>query len=140
MNVRPHHLLCIQKFTGHGYHADFTAHMKSVVSALKEHPETSVTIVQGCDDLCKMCPNQIGGVCISHQKTALMDSAVLRICNFAYGERVLWKTAADTARERILETAAFDTVCAACQWYALCRRTEVHCECHKRNEEKVQND
>ena len=48
MNLRPHHLLCIQKFTGHGYSADFTAHMTAVVSELAENPETAVTLAKGC--------------------------------------------------------------------------------------------
>ena len=51
MNLRPHHLLCIQKFTGHGYNADFTAHMKTIVSELAENPQ--ITVAQGCDDLCR---------------------------------------------------------------------------------------
>ena len=38
MQLRPHHLLCIQKFTGHGYDEPFTQHMTSIVSALKSHP------------------------------------------------------------------------------------------------------
>ena len=80
MELRPHHLLCIQKFTGHGYDADFTQHMNYIVSELRRDPETQITIVQGCDDLCKACPNNINGVCSSLEKVAGMDSSVLDIC------------------------------------------------------------
>ena len=125
MNLRPHHLLCIQKFTGHGYNADFTAHMKSIVSELTVNPETQITVVHGCDDLCKLCPNNIGGVCNSLEKVTFMDSAVLSICDFAYGENVLWTEAAGKAREEIFETEEFHNICACCQWFALCRSTEV---------------
>ena len=125
MNLRPHHLLCIQKFTGHGYNADFTAHMKSIVSELTVNPETQITVVHGCDDLCKMCPNNIGGVCTSLEKVTFTDSAVLSICDFAYGENVLWTEAAGKAREEIFETEEFHNICACCQWFALCRSTEV---------------
>ena len=125
MNLRPHHLLCIQKFTGHGYNADFTAHMKSIVSELTVNPETQITVVHGCDDLCKMCPNNIGGVCTSLEKVTFMDSAVLSICDFAYGENVLWTEAAGKAREEIFETEEFHNICACCQWFALCRSTAV---------------
>lgn len=125
MHLRPHHLLCIQKFTGHGYDADFTAHMKSIVSELSEHPTTQITVTQGCDDLCKMCPNNQNGVCTSLEKVASMDSAVLRICSLTYGETVPWTTAALRARERIFETESFSNICACCQWFDLCRRTEV---------------
>ena len=125
MNLRPHHLLCIQKFTGHGYNADFTAHMKSIVSELTVNPETQITVVHGCDDLCKMCTNNIGGVCTSLEKVTFMDSAVLSICDFAYGENVLRAEAAGKAREEIFETEEFHNICACCQWFALCRSTEV---------------
>lgn len=128
MNLRPHHLLCIQKFTGHGYNADFTAHMKLIVSELAENPKTQITITQGCDDLCKKCPNQISGVCTSLEKVAFMDSAVLSICNLAYGENIPWTKAAGKARERIFETEEFHNICACCQWFELCGNTEVSYE------------
>ena len=52
MNLRPHHLLCIQNFTGYGYNADFTENMKLTVSELRENPDTKIAFVRGCDDLC----------------------------------------------------------------------------------------
>ena len=128
MNLRPHHLLCIQKFTGHGYDAVFTTHMKRIVFELRENPETQITLVRGCDDLCRMCPNKQGGACSSLEKVAFMDSAVLRSCGLAYGENVLWAKAAGKARERIFETDAFQNICVSCQWFALCGSTEV---CHE---------
>ncbi len=125
MNLRPHHLLCIQKFTGHGYDADFTAHMNALVLELRENPNTSITVAHGCDELCKMCPKHIGGVCASLEKVAFMDSAVLRICGLAYGENVPWAKAAGKARTRIFETEEFHNICACCQWFELCMSTEV---------------
>jgi len=38
MNLRPHHLLCIQKFTGHGYSPSFTAHMHALTASLRQSP------------------------------------------------------------------------------------------------------
>ena len=125
MNLRPHHLLCIQKFTGHGYDADFTAHMEAVISELTKNPGIPITLAQGCDDLCQRCPNHVSDVCTSCEKVALMDSAVLNICNLDYGEKVLWAEAAGKARERIFETKEFYNICACCQWFELCRNTEV---------------
>ena len=60
MNLRPHHLLCIQNFTGYGYNSDFTENMKLTVSELRENPDTKITFVRGCDDLCVKCPNNMG--------------------------------------------------------------------------------
>lgn len=135
MRLRPHHLLCIQKYSGHGYDEDFTGHMNTLVSELREHPNTPITVAQGCDDLCGRCPNNRNGVCDSLEKVAFMDSAVLGICGLAYGETVPWAKAAGSARERIFETDAFHTICACCQWFELCKTTEVYNGLHKRNEE-----
>lgn len=133
MNLRPHHLLCIQKFTGHGYNEDFTAHMTSVVSELAERPMTEITVTRGCDELCKMCPNNQDGICSSLQKVALMDSAVLRVCKLAYGEKVPWTYLKDKARERVFETDEFLNVCTCCQWFDLCKRGVIY-ELHKSSE------
>lgn len=125
MNLRPHHLLCIQKFTGHGYNEEFTEHMKKVVAKLTDEPATQITVARGCDDLCQRCPNQVNQACTSLDKVALMDQAVLSICHLAYGESAAWADLAGRARKRIFETDEFRHICADCQWIALCRNTEI---------------
>ena len=128
MNLRPHHILCIQKFTGHGYNAKFTAHMASIVSDLTDKRKTPIIVTRGCDDLCEMCPNNINGVCTSLEQVTLFDSTVLNICNLTYGEIVQWTELARKAREWIFETDKFNNICTCCQWFELCRSTEVYHE------------
>ncbi|MGN1450793.1 MAG: DUF1284 domain-containing protein [Eubacteriales bacterium] len=128
MDLRPHHLLCIQKYTGHGYSPDFTAHMNSVVSELKKNPDTSITLTCGCDELCRRCPNNAGGVCSSSEKTAMFDAAVLGICSFSCGEKLSWSDASEKARRLIIKTEKFSKVCSSCQWFELCKSTEVYCD------------
>ena len=125
MKIRPHHILCIQRFTGHGYNEEFTNHMKAVVSKLKSKPETYITVREGCDDLCKMCPNREDEVCSSFEKVKTMDNAVLRVCGITYKDTVSWEKLAYRARTLIFETDAFQRICADCQWAELCRNTEV---------------
>lgn len=125
MNLRPHHLLCIQKFTGHGYNAAFTAHMTSIVSELADKPMTRITVTRGCDDLCKMCPNNTDSACTSLEKVAMMDSAVLELCDLTYGDIVPWAELARNARKQIFESDKFIKICTCCQWFQLCRSTEV---------------
>lgn len=62
-----------------------------------------------------------------------MDSAVLKICNIAYGEEILWKTAAGKAWERIFETEEFNNICGCCQWFQLCSGTRGNNEQYKKN-------
>ncbi|MCM1529503.1 MAG: DUF1284 domain-containing protein [Alistipes sp.] len=124
MNLRPHHLLCIQKFTGHGYNESFTVHMKSIVSELTDEPMTPITLTRGCDDLCQVCPNNMNDACNSLEKVAIMDDDVLRNCKLAYGEDFPWKYLSAKARKQIFETDEFNKICSCCQWFELCRSTE----------------
>lgn len=123
MNLRPHHLLCIQKFTGHGYDAAFTSHMTHLVARLAGEPTTPVTLTRGCDDLCGVCPNNMDGACTTLEKVAAMDGAVLTLCGLAYGETVSWAELADKGRKQIFETEEFSRVCGDCEWFELCKST-----------------
>ena len=125
MDLRPHHILCIQKFTGHGYDEAFTAHMTAIVSALADKPDTPVTLTRGSDDLCRMCPNNEGGVCTTLEKVERMDSGVLTAVGAAYGESRPWSELARRGRERVFETDAFYGICAHCEWFGLCKSTEI---------------
>ncbi|HJB08002.1 MAG TPA: DUF1284 domain-containing protein [Candidatus Enterocloster faecavium] len=128
MNLRPHHILCIQKFTGHGYSEEFTLHMTELTAELKKDPERSVDIVQGCDELCRVCPHNSGGVCGSLEKVDRMDRGVLEACGLSYGDQAPWNQLAGKGRKKIFETKEFEQICGSCQWHELCRRTEVSYE------------
>lgn len=125
MDLRPHHAMCIQKFTGHGYDETFTRHMTGLVSALRENPGTRVRIVPGADELCSACPNNLSGTCTSLPKVAAMDEAAERLCGLAPGEELTWGELSARARGRIFDTAEFDNICQSCQWYELCRSTPI---------------
>lgn len=124
MNLRPHHLLCIQKFTGHGYSETFTEHMTSVVSELKNKRETEIYLMEGCDDLCTACPHNENGICVSLGKVDLMDKRVLAVCEFTYGDTVPWAELAKRAKKKIFETDEFNHICSDCQWFELCQNTK----------------
>ena len=87
-----------------------------------------ITVVQGCDDLCEMCPNNICGSCTSLEKVTLMDNAVLGACNLTYGDNISWIELARKAQKQIFETVEFNNICTCCQWFELCRSTEVYYE------------
>ena len=75
--------------------------MQSIVMKLTKEPKTAITLTQGCDELCGMCPNNRRGVCTSPEKVTYMDNTVLSICGLSYGENVLWRDCADKARNQI---------------------------------------
>jgi hypothetical protein len=123
MKLRPHHLLCVQKYTGSGYDDAFAANMESLIRRLAACPDTAVTLTEGRDDLCAACPHMAGGRCASEEKVNRLDRGVLEACGFSAGETRSWSALARTAGEQVLETDMFEKVCGDCEWFDLCRTT-----------------
>ena len=123
MKLRPHHLLCIQKYTGKGYDAPFAANMEKIIRRLKADPGQLIRLVEGRDDVCATCPHMVDGRCASQAKVTHMDQGVLGACGFSPGERSSWRALARTAREKIFQTEEFERICGDCQWIELCRAT-----------------
>lgn len=133
MNLRPHHLLCIQKFTGHGYDEAFTKHLAKIVTLLSDEPKTMITLTCGCDSVCELCPNHRNGTCLSAEKVLQMDNGVIEKCDLTYGATILWSELSRRTREKILESDQFEQICSSCQWHELCKSTEVSYERHIEN-------
>ena len=120
LHLRPHHLLCLQTFVGHGYSKEFVRHMTLVKRQLTADPLTPITLVSGADDLCAHCPNCVGGQCTS-EKPALFDRlveeklAVLSRCQEPVP--VLDGIPNDL---RITEDL-LDACCPGCEWRGLCK-------------------
>lgn len=125
MNLRPHHSLCIQKFTGSGYDEAFTKHMTEIVSSLAENPEMRIKLTHGCDFVCKKCPNNKDEVCLTAEKVSGIDNSVLEICGLSYGEVISWAELSRKAREGVFESEKFEQTCGSCEWFELCKHTEV---------------
>ena len=66
--LRPHHLLCTQGYSGHGYSEAFVEHMNDVVHQLREVPGTKIQLTFSTDTLCSCCPNKLGTDCATHRK------------------------------------------------------------------------
>lgn len=123
MKLRPHHLLCIQKYTGKGYDRPFAANMEELLRQLTAQPDTAIQLTEGRDDVCAACPNMVDGKCSSQEKVTRMDRGVLGACGFAYGQVDSWRALAASVENRIFQTEQFNEICGPCQWFELCRGT-----------------
>ena len=123
IKLRPHHLLCIQKFVGRGYDGGFTQNLAKIAEYLSAHPEATVTLVEGCDEVCLPCPNRVEDKCTDGEKTDALDGAVLDCCTLKYGDTDIWSHLSKRAREEVFETDEFGKICSACQWYDICKNT-----------------
>ena len=121
IKLRPHHLLCIQKFVGKGYDGVFSQNLARIVEFLSSNPETEITLTEGCDEVCGACPNRVDGSCADGEKVTALDSGVLDTCKLNYGLKDTWKNLSDTAVECVFKTDNFNKLCFSCQWFGLCK-------------------
>lgn len=130
LRLRPHHLLCLQTFVGHGYSEEFVRHMTLVKNRLTADPHTPIVLVKGADELCAHCPNCVDGQCTS-ENPALFDRLVSERLTGGpqtdeqqTGER-LTAQAAPAPLSGIpdslqINEALLDACCPGCEWKELC--------------------
>ena len=82
--LRGHHLLCLKGFQGYGYDDAFVENMADVNSKRKLN-QTTITLTNCADDICKACPNLKNNLCkdIMHNNNIVqMDMEVLKKLDF----------------------------------------------------------
>jgi hypothetical protein len=119
-NLRPHHLLCISFFKGKGYSQDFVENMATVISDLRR-PNSTVTIVNESDDICKACPNNIDGRCTTQDKVDRYDNSLLALCNLSVGQTLTYDAFKQLVFEKILLCDKRTEICGDCQWSDICK-------------------
>ena len=75
--IRAHHGMCFFFFQGKGYSGEFIENMRRMKRKLEQNPE--VVLLAEPDDVCARCPNNLGGVCASSEKTKRYDTQVLTL-------------------------------------------------------------
>ncbi|MDF2880513.1 MAG: hypothetical protein K0R54_1070 [Clostridiaceae bacterium] len=116
LNLRPHHLLCIQSYIGHGYSEEFVENMDKIVLHLND--DTSIKLVKTTDDICKACPNNLGnGKCQYESKVCKFDAGVLTTFNFKDNYVYSYKFLLGTLKEKLTQEN-FKNICGNCEWYS----------------------
>ena len=133
LHLRPHHLLCLQSFVGHGYSEEFVQEMASIKQQLTLAPHTAIELVHGADMLCRHCPNCINGRCTS-DKPALFDRAVA--AKIGSAEKSFPSQDSEINHDSIsynlfllygipecltLSHALVEECCIGCEWKELCQ-------------------
>ena len=150
LHLRPHHLLCLQTFTGHGYSEEFVRHMTTVQERLFADPLTPIELVHGVDELCAHCPNNRDGQCTS-ENPALFDAHVLNRLQVsgAVPEGLTGSLSAPQTLsggppvlqgipDRLAVSASvLEECCPGCEWKPLCREWS---ESHKDGNSDVQRN
>lgn len=125
LHLRPHHLLCLQTFVGHGYSEEFVVRMTYVKNQLAGDPATPIMLVTGADDLCAHCPNCVEGKCTS-EKPALFDRLVaeklIQMQDAGNLDHTAQMQLAGIPEGLHISPDLIEQCCPDCQWKELCIR------------------
>ena len=117
IRLRPHHGMCLLNFRGMGYSPEFTEKMTAVSELLRREPETAVSVSDGADDLCSVCPHCVNGKCTS-DNPAVFDRRVSEAAGVHAGDVVTWKDF--SGKTEVLNRTALKEICAGCRWLRVC--------------------
>lgn len=116
--IRAHHGMCLAYFKGKGYCKDFVENMTKIKNDIKRNP--IICIVNETEDICKYCPNNKKGKCISYEQVLQYDNKVLELCNLTPGTILQFKDFEKLVDEKIISKKIREKICGNCQWDSLC--------------------
>lgn len=123
IELRAHHLLCIQGFKGYGYNQNFVENMSKVVSNIKLNSDLPVEIVESCDTICFACPHNKEGLCLqgegSQEKVSNMDREVLKKLCLKRGDRIRAGDISQLTGTK-LQHSDIEEICGNCDWRKTC--------------------
>ena len=120
MELRPHHLLCIQGYHGVGYSEGFVDNMSHVVKQLRDNPEQQIMVNRKSDVLCSACPGKEKG-CSScgagcgDGLVARLDKETLKWLGISEGEHVYGQLV-EYINEH-LTWEVYSRICSQCEWF-----------------------
>lgn len=119
IQLRPHHLVCLHFYSGHGYDNEFVINMDKVAKAVKA---ADVEVVGGLDDICFACPNKIESRCISQEKCIRYDNKALELTKIKLGTVGAMASFSKIIIDEILEKDKLKDICFDCTWAFLCHK------------------
>lgn len=115
---RPHHGMCLCFFEGKGYSKEYIKNMYSIIEKLNENPY--IRLSRECDMICRMCPDNIEGVCTSDKKVNDFDTKVLENTKFSFGQKIKYQDFHNAVIKNIISCGKLKSICELCQWYYIC--------------------
>ncbi|ACL69273.1 DUF1284 domain-containing protein [Halothermothrix orenii] len=123
VQLRGHHLLCVQFFQGLGYSKEFIQKMYELLKKIEE-PSTRILLTTSCDYLCQACPWHNEYTCTisspsEELKLVERDKAVLSYFGFEEHQLItagLYKKRVDL----LLPKLDLKKICGNCRWFEIC--------------------
>ena len=120
INLRGHHLLCLQGFQGYGYNESFVLNMQKI-NKLRKIEDTKIRLTDNSDDICKNCPNLKNNYCKNREKDLeikKMDNEVISKLKTKkeYNSLELFKEVSKIFNN----TESVKNICFECEWHDEC--------------------
>ena len=120
IQLRGHHLLCLQGFQGYGYSKKFVLNMTRI-NEMRKSKDSVISLTNESDDICAFCPNLIDGVCENKKQNNLikeMDNEVLKKLdmNKEYSGPELF----DEVASKFNTATSIRNICCGCKWSNEC--------------------
>lgn len=116
MDLRPHHLLCTQGYSGKGYSDGFVENMNQLTARLRSGEPVKIHLTFSTDDLCTCCPHMLGeDLCDTNEKVKRFDRKVVEYFQLEEKEYI-YQELVDKIRREITQEMLAD-ICGGCGWY-----------------------
>lgn len=119
INIRAHHLLCMQGFQGYGYNQEFRHNLNKLIKYLNSHPHGLLKVVADADVICEKCPHLKDGYCnksLCPDSIHAMDLTVLKKLGVSEGKI----ETAQNLFHHVNSALNLDDICTDCSWQGKC--------------------
>lgn len=125
MKIRAHHLLCLSRreCPGGWYDNKLNQHANKIRKKLWNTPNSTITIVKKCDDICKKCPHIKKNICQKRKNInywiKVMDNKILRKLNIKENTNHKVKDIFNLTLQKIKDKDLKD-ICKGCGFLKYC--------------------
>lgn len=120
LNIRAHHLLCMQGFQGYGYSDKFVEHMGTIVKYIVYYPKEKIRIIDYCDDICLECTNNIVSVCSNSENVDNMDRKLIHKLKLNREQEVIVQDVLSLVKDEFQSFQDAYEICGDCSWSEKC--------------------
>jgi hypothetical protein len=119
LNLRGHHLICLNFFKGEGYDELFVKNLEEILSKIEKE---YIKVIEGFDDVCKSCPYLKDGKCQyeegAEEKIREQDKVALDLLNIKEGKIITWEEIKNKLSEVFSQW--YEKYCYTCDWLRTC--------------------
>lgn len=124
VNLRGHHLICLNFFSGEGFSEEFINNLNDI----KKQTSQGEIIKTGtqADDICKMCYYLKNGKCLYNENSDIeitnMDETAMALLKIGKDTSIKWREI--NIRLPFLFKFWYEKYCNECDWLNICKKNE----------------